>query len=108
YAGSALAGAVFPRAAVFGDRDAAILTATATRVCFLAAAATSLVLVVVMPTLIPRLFGDAFRGAVWPAIVVSLASLASGPQMIVARAAAARHRTHVYVGSYGTSTALML
>ncbi len=103
----AIAYATFPRLAQLDDVEAVALTARACRVATTAAVGGALFLLATVPTLIPLFFGEAFRPAVGPALLLLPGSVVWSVQWVLCRAEAARGRPALILLSFGLSLVVM-
>jgi O-antigen/teichoic acid export membrane protein len=103
----ALSHASFPRTANLDDREALALTARVFRCGMVAAVASGVGLAVVIPLLVPALFGPAYAPSVGPALILLAGGAVTGGQVLLCRATAARGRPALLSVSFGTSLAVM-
>lgn len=108
YTSSAISNAVFPRIASVDPAEVPRLIAIGVRISTITAAASALLVAAAAPVVLDVLFGSDYGDAVLPAVLIAFAAIAGGPQLTLARAAAARERGALYLSSYGTSVVAML
>lgn len=100
--------AVFPRLAKLGDPEAQILILRLARYVGAASLAAAAVLCFLAPLVIPAAFGDRFRPAIIPAIVMLISGVVSALQWALTRGAAARGDSRAVLQSFGVTLVVML
>jgi O-antigen/teichoic acid export membrane protein len=108
YAAGSLIAATFPRLANTPADRSAPLIFRSSRLCLAAATTSAVLLAAMIPWLIPFAFGDAFGGAVRPTLILLIGGTVWSEQWLLARAAAAKGRSLVSLGSLGATVASML
>lgn len=105
---TAVAYAAFPRISKMDDAQARVFVSRVLRSGMLGALATAAVLAAVAPVALPWVFGEGFRGAVTPTLMLLLAGLPWSAQWLLARSASARGATGMLVASFSVGVAVML
>lgn len=101
--------ATFPRmASIQDDEEAMQLTKRACRFGLASALTTALALGAIVPSVLPRLFGDGFTPAVTPALLSLVGGIFWSSQLLLARAWAARGTTQLMLRAYGAGLVVML
>ena len=103
----AISAATFPRLAKVDESDAKELTAQACRYGAAAAITVALGLLVTVPIVVPLMFGNAFRPAVVPTLILLPGSVFWSIQWILCRAAAARGWPGLLLRSFLLGLAIM-
>jgi O-antigen/teichoic acid export membrane protein len=108
YPATALAAASFPRLALLGDEEAYPLFSQLFRTLLVISIAGSALLALVLPIVTPAAFGEQFRPAIGPGLVLVLAGCLGGLQWATCRALAARGDRRVLISSYAATLLVML
>lgn len=105
---TAVSYASFPRLATLDDHDARILTAQLFRVGVVATLVAGAVVAALAPIAVPLIFGQAYRAAVAPTLLLVPGGVLWSGQWILCRAAAARGTTRPLLVSFVASCAAMV
>lgn len=108
YAPFALAVAAFPNFAQLPSASFPQAVVRVVRSGVAAATVTGLLLALALPFLVPLLFGEDFRRAVRPALLLLVASLVGSGQWLICQALAARGQPRSLLRSYALSLGVML
>ncbi len=108
YGPFALSVASFPRLANADPSDVPQLTATISRVGLAAAGLGAVALMLIIPLATVPLFGNSFKDATAPALILVGGGVLWSAQWLLARSAAARGRTRILLLSFLASTVTML
>jgi O-antigen/teichoic acid export membrane protein len=105
---TAIAFASFPRLPTLSNAEAQALTTQLFRIGVSSAIACGAVLAVATPVLLTLVFGDDYRGAIGPTMVLIPGGILWSGQWILGRAAAARNDTKPLVVSFSASFVSMI
>ena len=108
YASLALVSSAFPRMARTPEAEVPLFFARLSRIGLAAALISSAVLVVVIPTAVPVLFGKAYSGATIPALMLLASAVLWSEQWLLTRVALAQDRSDLYLRSFACSLVTML
>jgi O-antigen/teichoic acid export membrane protein len=108
YASSALAFVLFPRLAQLGDADASKLALRASRVGIAASLTAAAVMAVIIPFVVPIVFGAPYRSSVVPALILLVGGILWAEQLLLARAQLARGNTRLQLTSFGLALIVMI
>jgi O-antigen/teichoic acid export membrane protein len=100
--------AAFPRLAEATDEDSAAMTERLGRFSTAAGLVSAVGMMILIPFLIPALFGEDFRPAIWPSLLLAPAGIMWGNQIWVARAVTARNKPRALLTSYGATLIVMV
>jgi O-antigen/teichoic acid export membrane protein len=103
----ALSYASFPRLARLEEADAEAFALGVCRMGLAAALLLGACMLLLIPLLVPALFGEAYVAAVGPALILVPTGLLWSEQWLVCRAAAARGDPKLLLWSFGTSVGVM-
>jgi O-antigen/teichoic acid export membrane protein len=103
-----LTNAAFPRLAGATSSDSVELTERLGRFCSATSVTVALFLVPLTPFLIPVLFGEPFRPAIGPSLLLLPGGILWSNQIWVTRALTARNRPRAVLGSFAISLVVML
>jgi O-antigen/teichoic acid export membrane protein len=104
----AIAYAAFARLSRHEPDDSRALLIRSTRVALACAVVLALVLAAAAPVVVPAVFGEEFRPAVKPVLVILVGGLLAGVQWSIARGRAAQGESRALVLSFAASTVTML
>lgn len=108
YASGSLAIAAFPRLARLPVSEAWALVPRIARVGLTTALVSAGILAPLVPLALPLLFGEAFRGAVRPTLILLVGSLVWSQLKILTRSVAALGYPGIQLGSFGIYVGLMV
>jgi O-antigen/teichoic acid export membrane protein len=104
----ALSYAAFPRLAAVNETEARSLTAQVFRMGVTSAVLAGCALAIAAPFAIPLVFGEAYRGAIGPTLLLIPAGVLWSGQWLLCRAAAARGTPGPLLTSFAVSFAVMV
>lgn len=105
---TAIAYAAFPRVSKLDEAEARAFTGRVLRHGMLGALLTALALAAVTPLVVPWVFGEPFRDAVTPTLILLAAGVPWSGQWLLARCASARGTTAMLNWSFGLGFVVML
>ena len=108
YAPFAVSLTSFPRIASASDEEAISLIGRVSRVGTAAALLGGVLVASATPFVLPLLYGDVYRPAVGPALLLTLGGVIWSTQWILCRAVAARGKTSLIVISFGINLVVMV
>jgi O-antigen/teichoic acid export membrane protein len=108
YASASLVGASYPYSASLSDTEATTYLARLSRNALAAATLSAVALAVVLPFLIPLAFGEVFRPAIGPALLLLVAAVLYTQQLAIARTWAARGRTNLLLLACALTLVIMV
>jgi O-antigen/teichoic acid export membrane protein len=108
YAPFALSLATYPRIAQLPESEVVPLVTKLSRASLVTAVGSAILLCVASPFLIPFLFGNAYRPAIQPALILIAGGVLTAEQWVLCRAAAARGKNMVLFGSFALSVITMV
>lgn len=103
----AISYASFPRLAYLDQQSAMLLTAQTCRVALSATVSAAAVVLLVVPVVIPLLFGSDFRPAIVPTMILVPGSVATSITWLLCRAEAARGRPALLVAAFALGLIVM-
>lgn len=108
FAPYALTAAAYPQLASLAPDDVGARVARLTRFSIASTLLVGVAMAAAVPVAVPVLFGEGFRDAVAPSLVLLIGALLSSPQWTLCRARAARSGPRLLITSYAVALAVML
>lgn len=108
YVSFALAFAAYPRLANVNAAEATWLTAKISRLGLATSALSGALLIILIPIMIPLLFGPAYRSSVPPALVLVAGGFLWSELWLLCRAAVARGQTALQLRAFGVNLIVMI